>query len=69
MTQDFLAQMLGTRRATVNAAAGALQHAELITYSRGKITIRDLDGLKAAACSCYDKIRQLSGSAPARPRS
>lgn len=60
MTQDFLAQMLGTRRATVNAAAGALQRARLITYSRGNITIRDLDGLRAAACSCYEGIRRLS---------
>lgn len=59
MTQDFLAHMLGTRRATVNVAAGALQQARLITYSRGKITIRDLDGLRAQACSCYDGIRRL----------
>jgi CRP-like cAMP-binding protein len=60
MTQDFLAQMLGTRRATVNAAAGALQHAKLIVYSRGVVTIRDLDGLQAAACSCYEGIRRLT---------
>ena len=60
MTQDFLAQMLGTRRASVNAAAGALQRARLITYSRGKITIRDLDGLRAASCSCYERIRRLT---------
>jgi CRP-like cAMP-binding protein len=65
MTQDFLAQMLGTRRATVNAAAGALQRAQLIIYSRGKITIRDLDGLRAAACSCYKDIRQLSAGSTA----
>lgn len=60
MTQDFLAQMLGTRRATVNAAAGALQRAGLVLYSRGVITIRDLDGLRAAACSCYERIRRLT---------
>jgi CRP-like cAMP-binding protein len=60
MTQDFLAQMLGTRRATVNGAAGALQRANLITYSRGRITIRDLDGPRAAACSCYEDIRRLT---------
>jgi CRP-like cAMP-binding protein len=60
MTQDFLARMLGTRRATVNGAAGALQRAKLITYSHGKITIRDLDGLRAAACSCYEDIRRLT---------
>jgi CRP-like cAMP-binding protein len=60
MTQDFLAQMLGARRARVNVAAGALQHAKLITYSRGRITIRDLDGLRATACSCYEGIRRLT---------
>ena len=60
MTQDFLGQMLGTRRATVNAAAGALQRAKLILYTRGVITIRDLEGLRAAACSCYERIRRLT---------
>jgi hypothetical protein len=60
MTQDFLSRMLGARRATVNLAAGALQRAKLIAYSRGKITIRDLDGLRAAACSCYEDIRRLT---------
>jgi CRP-like cAMP-binding protein len=60
MTQSFLSKMLGTRRATVNGAARTLQRANLITYSRGRITIRDLDGLSAAACSCYEDIRQLT---------
>jgi CRP-like cAMP-binding protein len=60
MTQDFLAKMLGTRRATVNGAATALQRANLITYSRGKITLRDLDGLRAVACSCYEDIRRIT---------
>jgi CRP-like cAMP-binding protein len=62
MTQDFLAKMLGARRAAVNVAAGALQRAKLITYSRGKITIHDLDGLRAAACSCYEGIRRLTAA-------
>lgn len=60
MTQEFLAQMLGARRATVNVAAGALQGAGLIAYSRGKIRLQDLEGLLAAACSCYEAIRRLS---------
>ncbi len=60
MTQDFLAKMLGTRRATVNAAAGALQRAALITYKRGVIVITDRDRLRAAACSCYEGIRRLT---------
>jgi CRP-like cAMP-binding protein len=60
MTQEFLAQMLGTRRSTVNAAAGALQRAGLITYKRGVIVICDRDRLRAAACSCYEGIRRLT---------
>lgn len=53
LTQAFLAQMLGVRRAGVNAAAGILQRAGYITYSRGRITVRDRKGLESAACECY----------------
>ncbi len=57
LTQEFLAQMLGVRRASVSVAAGALQHAGLISYSRGRVTILDRDGLESAACECYGIIR------------
>jgi CRP-like cAMP-binding protein len=69
MTQEFLAQMLGTRRSTVNAGASALQRAGLITYSRGVIVIGDLERLRAAACSCYEGIRRLTArvTGSARP--
>ena len=53
MTQAFMADLLGVRRATVNEAAGPLQRADLIRYSRGKISILDREGLEAAACPCY----------------
>jgi len=53
MTQDFLGQMLGVRRATVNAAARTLQDAGLIVYRRGLITVTDRPGLEAASCECY----------------
>jgi len=53
LTQEFMAQMLGVRRATVTEAAGRLQQAGLITYSRGILTIADRKGLEAAACECY----------------
>jgi CRP-like cAMP-binding protein len=58
MTQDFLAQMLGVRRATVSLSARVLQQAGLIRYTRGRITVLDGEGLHAAACTCYDTVRR-----------
>lgn len=56
LTQEFLSQMLGIRRTTVTLIARALQSAELIKYSRGKIVILDRPGLEEAACECYRVI-------------
>jgi CRP-like cAMP-binding protein len=53
LTQEFLAQMLGVQRSTVTVAAGELQRAGLISYSRGKIHILDRARLTASACECY----------------
>jgi len=53
LTQDFLAQMLGTRRSSVTVAAGMLQKAGLITHSRGGVEIVDRRRLEEAACECY----------------
>jgi len=58
LTQEFLAQMLGTRRASVTVAAGILQKAGLISYTRGNVTILDREKLEDAACDCYDLVRQ-----------
>lgn len=57
LTQQFLSQMLGVRRATVSAVANALQKAGRIEYSRGRLTILDRTGLQSEACECYDVIR------------
>jgi CRP-like cAMP-binding protein len=56
LTQDFLSQMLGVRRATVSETASELQQAGLISYSRGRITVDDRAGLERAACECYGII-------------
>jgi CRP-like cAMP-binding protein len=58
LTQEFLAHMLGTRRASVTVAAGILQKAGLITYNRGNVRIDDRSGLEDATCECYASIRQ-----------
>jgi CRP-like cAMP-binding protein len=58
LTQEFLAHMLGTRRASVTVAAGILQKAGLITYNRGSVRIDDRSGLEDAACECSTSIRQ-----------
>ena len=57
LTQDFLSQMLGVRRATVSETASELQEAGLISYSRGRIVIVDRPGLERVVCECYGIIR------------
>jgi len=57
LTQEFISDMLGTRRAGVTVAAGMLQKAGIISYSRGKITILDRKALQAAACECYEVVK------------
>jgi hypothetical protein len=46
------------RRASVTVAAGMLQQAGLITYSRGRIAVRDRAGLEAASCECYGVVKR-----------
>lgn len=61
LTQEFLAQMLGTRRGTVNVAAITLQAANLIQYQRGYITIVDRPGLEEFSCECYQMLKSRNG--------
>ena len=53
LTQEFIAEMLGTRRSSVTVSAGVLQHAGLIRYRRGSVKIADRKGLEEASCACY----------------
>jgi CRP-like cAMP-binding protein len=58
LTQEFLGQMLGTRRSSVTVAAGVLQKAGLIAYTRGSVTILKRKELEHAACDCYAIVQQ-----------
>ncbi len=56
LTQEFLGQMLGVRRASVALAAAELQSAGFISYSRGHIKVHNRAGLESASCECYEAM-------------
>lgn len=58
VTHEFLAQMLGTRRATITEAAHDLQQRGLIAYHRGRVRVLNRQALEKAACNCYGIIRE-----------
>jgi CRP-like cAMP-binding protein len=57
MTQELIANMLGVRRETVTEAAGKLQDAGVIQYSRGRITVLDRPALEVRTCECYAVVK------------
>lgn len=57
LTQELIGSMLGVRREAVTEAAGKLQAAGLIQYSRGLINVIDRPGLEARACECYAVVK------------
>jgi len=68
LTQEFLAMMLGVRRAGVTVAANALKRAGLINYARGSVTVLDRPGMERRTCECYGVTKrefdQLLGLVP-----
>ncbi|SIO66535.1 cAMP-binding domain of CRP or a regulatory subunit of cAMP-dependent protein kinases [Singulisphaera sp. GP187] len=63
LTQEYLALMLGVHRPSVTVAAGALQHAGLISYRHGRMTVLDRERLEEASCECYRAIKDESNRA------
>jgi len=58
MTQELIANMLGVRREGVTEAAGHLQAAGLIKYSRGHITVLNRSKLEQRVCECYAVVKK-----------
>ena len=62
LKQEFLAEMLGVHRPAVTLAAGALQKAGVIRYTRGKVTVLDRGALERASCACYALITRRASA-------
>ena len=57
LTQEALAHMIGARRNSVSLVAGTLQQSNFVRYSRGRIDIINLEGLRNTACECYLTVK------------
>lgn len=67
LTHAFIAGQLGVRREAISEAAAALQSAGVIEYSRGKITLLDMEALRHRACTCGESIRKHQQQLPPKP--
>jgi CRP-like cAMP-binding protein len=67
-TQEFLAEMLGVQRGSVTVVAHTLQQAGMIRYTRGRIQVLNVEGMREAACECYEATRaQINALLKHRP--
>ena len=57
LTQESLAQIIGARRNSISLVANTLQQANVIHYSRGRIEVTDLEGLRRTSCECYAAVK------------
>jgi CRP-like cAMP-binding protein len=57
-THELISSLLGVRREGITEAAWRLQKCKLIQYNRGRIALRDRNGLEQRACECYRVVRQ-----------
>jgi DNA-binding FadR family transcriptional regulator len=58
LTQEFLGQMLGVTRASVNEVMRELQEAGAVDYTRGRITVLKQAELESRSCECYEVVRE-----------
>jgi len=58
LTHEFIAIMLGTRRAGVSEAAGKLQDEGIIRYRRGHVSILKRQEMEAHSCECYQIVKK-----------
>lgn len=62
LTQEHLSIMLGVQRTTVTAVASQMQERGAISYSRGKITVRDRPAVERCSCECYEAVQRSAAS-------
>ena len=58
VSRDGAGEMLGVRRTSVTTVAKTLQASGMINYTRGRIEILDVEGLKDSACECFETVKQ-----------